>query len=270
MNQTQLNYFFSLLERFGWLGNWLFFFIAFVECVPFAGSVFPGGAIIVIAGFLAAQGYFNVIDVIIFAALGALIGDSLSYMLGRWSGNWIRKKKFISAEQITKGEQFSRKYGAPGIYWSRVFGTPTAIVPFISGTTRIKPQKFFFWNFFGGITWSVSHVIVGYFSGNILSVIIHKWSGRLSLIAIICLSVILLYWLIRKHHENIGRLYSKASKNFTEKLLSLPWFKKFIARFPVLDEFFNTKIHQEKILGGFIGGTILIIFYILVLILDLV
>ncbi len=260
----------DILAKFGWLGNWLFLFIALIECIPFLGSVFPGGTLIFIAGFLAAHGYFNVYDVLIFATLGALIGDYSGYALGRWGGNWLRRKNIIKAELITKGETFFNKYGAPSIFWGRFIGAARAIVPFIAGSTRMRQRTFFFWNFLGAIGWAITHVTLGYFSGNIIALVIHKWSRGLGLIILGAALVFFIYWLIKKHHQNIWRYYMRSSQKFTEKLFSLRWFQKLTGNYPIAGEILGSGIRPEKIFGAFLISFILIILYILVLALDLV
>jgi len=270
MDPQQVTYFFNILAKFSWLGNWLFLSIAFIETIPVIGSIFPGGTLIFVGGILAGQGYFNVVDVFIFATIGALLGDAASYFLGRWGGNWVRRKQILKEETIIKSEKFFNKYGAPSIFWVRFSGATWATIAFISGSTRVKARVFFFWNLLGTIAWALTRVLLGYFSGNIIAVVIRKWTDRLGLILLVSIIVIFLYWLINKHHKNIKDRYIKASHNFTKKLFSLTWFKKITLRFPVISEFFKTKISQEKILGGFIGLIILIILYILVLILDLI
>lgn len=266
----QIAYLLSTLIRFDYLGSWLFLIIAFIECIPLLGSIFPGGTLIFIGGALAAQGDFNVAGLVIFAAIGAMLGDYSSYMLGRWGRKWIREKKIIKDETILKSELFFYKYGAPGIFWARITGSTWATMPFISGSLHIKQKTFLFWNCSGAIVWSLTRVLFGYFSGNIIAVIIRKWTHRLGAIILIALLIFILYWLIKKHHENIWRWYVTASVNFTKKLFSFTWFKKITARYPILDEFFKIKTSQEKILGGFICLVILSILYILVLVLDLV
>ncbi len=266
----KLQFFLSVLAKFGWLGNWLFLFIALIECIPFVGSVIPGGTLIFIAGFLAAHGYFNVYDVFIFATLGAIIGDYSGYALGRWGGNWLRRKNIIKTELITKGEVFFHKYGAPSIFWGRFIGATRAIVPFIAGSSKMSQQSFFFWNFLGAIGWSLSHVVLGYFSGNIIATVIHKWSSRLAIILGLALVVFLIYLLIKKHHQNIWRYYVRTSEKFTEKLFSYRLVQKVTGYYPITGELFQTRISQEKIFGGFLISLILIILYLLVFVLDVI
>jgi len=262
--------FLSLLDKLGWMGNWLFLFIAAIECIPFIGAVIPGGTLIFVAGFLAAHGYFNVYDVLIFSTLGALLGDYSGYALGRWGGNWLRRNKIISAELITKGEEFFHKYGVPSIFWGRFIGAARAIVPFIAGSTRLKPKIFFFWNLIGAIGWAITHVLLGYFSGNIVAIVIHKWSHRLSIIVIIGLLVLFFYWLIKKHHQNIWRYYVRTSEILTNKLFVYSWFQKLTGQYPIAGELFQNQVNPLKVFSTFLASLILIILYSLVLILDLI
>lgn len=270
MDPQQNAYFLQLLAKFSWLGNWLFLAIAFVETIPVLGGIFPGGTLVFVGGILAAHGYFNIVNLIIFATIGALLGDITSYFLGRWGGNWVREKKILKEATIARSEAFFNKYGAPSIFWARFSGSTWATIPFISGSTRVKFKIFLFWNLLGTVGWAIARGLLGYFSGSIIAVVIRKWTDRLGLILLIAAIIAFAYWFINKHHQNIWRYYVSASQTFTEKLFSFAWFKKLIARYPIINEFLKTKISQEKILGGFIGLVILSILYILVLILDLV
>ncbi len=269
MNQ-ETNYLLSILLKFSWLGGWIFLFIAMFECIPFIGYVFPGGTLIFMAGILAGHGYFNPIYILIFSTIGAFCGDLLMYFFGRWGGKIIREKNIIKEANIIRSENFFKKYGASSIFWTRFSGSTWATMPFISGSMKVKTRVFLFWNALGALGWSATRVLLGYFSGNIIAVIIRKWSDRLATILLVLAVIAFLYWFINKHHQNIWRWYVKLSQNFCNKLFSQSWFKKLLTKYPVIDEFIQTKISQEKILGGFIGIIILVLLYSLVLILDLI
>ncbi|MFA6995439.1 MAG: DedA family protein [Patescibacteria group bacterium] len=262
-----LNLFLSLFDHFGRLGNWLFLFIAMFECVPFIGAIFPGGTLISVGGFLAAQGYFNVQDIIIFALVGAVIGDYVSYLLGRWGRPWLEKNKIIRPELLHKGEAFFIKYGNKSIFWGRFIGPLRAVVPFVAGTSRLKQGPFLFWSTASSIIWAGFTVGLGYFSGNIIAVVIRRWSHRLGLILIILIAIGLLYWLIRKHGQSFWLDFKKHSHVFTEKLLSGRWYAVLDEHYPVISELEWTHAKEEKIYGLFLAIVVLIFLYILVLVL---
>jgi hypothetical protein len=134
----------------------------------------------------------------------------------------------------------------------------------------MKARSFFFWNSLSAIGWAFYNVLIGYFSGNIISIILKKGTHRLWIVIGVVIIGIAVYWLINKKGQNIWGYFVKKSQQFAETLFDKNWFKNFASRYPVVSEFFQTKVSQEKIFGGFIGSIILIILYILVLILDLI
>ena len=93
----------NLLIQFAWLGDWLFFTLAFIESAPFIGVFIPGATLVSVGGFLASQGLLSTWHIIIFATIGAIIGDFFSYSLGRWGGAWIKSKKIFIIKR--KGER---------------------------------------------------------------------------------------------------------------------------------------------------------------------
>lgn len=265
--ESGFNFFLSIVKNFGWLGNWLFLFIAMVECIPFIGVIFPGGTLIYIAGFLAAQGYFAVWKVIIFATIGAIIGDYLGYSLGRWGRPWLEKRRIIKPKLLHKGEKFFTKYGNKSIFWGRFIGPTRAVVPFIAGTARMKQKSFILWSIAGSIVWSSFNAGLGYFSGNIIAIIVRKWSHKLGGALLILIIIALLYWLIRKHGQNFWLSFKKHSQLFTAKLLAGRWYTILDQRYPVISELTQTHQEEERVFGFFLAIIILIFLYILALVL---
>jgi len=58
------------------------FLLSFGESLVFVGLIIPGSVAVIVAGFLASQGFLDVGDLFIWASLGAVLGDSLSFNLG--------------------------------------------------------------------------------------------------------------------------------------------------------------------------------------------
>lgn len=262
-------FFFILMGRFGWLGNWLFLFIALAECFPFFGAFFPGGTLISIGGFFAAQGYFSLEKIIIFSIIGAFTGDYLSFSLGRWGAAWLSKKNIVKAETIAKGEVFFQKYGSKSILWGRFFGATRAVIPFIAGASKMKQRTFLIWNLIGAITWSLFSACLGYFSGNILATIIRKWSHKLGFLLILMAAVWLIYWLVRKHGQSIIQYFKKQSQAFSDKLASSRLVNKLDKDKLMASELAAKNTSQEWLFGIFLWVVALATLYILTMFLDL-
>lgn len=260
----------SLLKEFAWLGNWFFFFLAFIESAPFVGVFIPGASLISVGGFLAYQGYLNTWDIILYSTLGAIVGDFFSYSLGRFGGKWIKKKKEKNYSILQHGENFFYQYGNKSVFWGRFFGPIRAIIPFIAGLSKMKLRPFIFWNIASAIGWAILNVFLGYFSGTLVVAIFKKWSNGLSLILIIVIIITTLYWLIKKRNQSIKNSFRSSSQNFTQKLFTYNWFNKLNTHYPFITTFFKESKHAtEKIFGSVLVLSFLIIIYVLIIILDI-
>lgn len=260
----------NLLIKFAWLGNWLFLALAFVESAPLVGVFIPGATLISVGGFLASQGILNVWDIIFFASIGAILGDFFSYSLGRWGGEYIKRKGIINRTLIFHGEKFFAKYGNKSIFWGRFFGPIRAIIPFIAGLSRMKRRPFIFWNILSAISWAVVNVFLGHFSGTLLVTIFKRWSNKLTFVLFILLIISIFYWLIKKKGKSIKNSFRADSFLLVEYLNSKKWFQNLIERFPFIADFFNeSKYAPEKLFASVIIFSFLVLVYLLILILDI-
>ncbi len=262
-----INFFLHILKDFSWLGNWLFLFLSFIECIPFLGAVFPGGTLVSIGGFFAAQGYFNVWDIIIFSSVGAVLGDYLGYSLGRWGRPWLKEKNIIKPELMEKSEKFFHKYGNMGLLWGRFVGATRAIVPFSAGASHMKHRSFLLWNILGAIIWAFFNVGIGYFSGNIIAMVVHKWSQKFGLIIVGLVLIGLVYWLVKRHGRGLWFNLKKQSHILMKKILAGHWYTFLDKRYPIISEFTETPRKEEKVFSFLLIVVILIFLYILALIL---
>jgi len=259
----------SLLKEFAWLGNWLFFMLAFVESAPFIGVFIPGASLISIGGFLSYQGYISAWDIIFFSTLGAILGDFFSYSLGRWGGDWIKNKKIINYGILRHGEIFFEEHGNKSVFWGRFFGPIRAIIPFIAGLSKMKQGSFIFWNISSAISWAMLNVSLGYFSGSLIISIFKKWSSGLSLIFVMFSIIATIYWFIKKKNQSIKTSFYNSSLQFTEKLKTYSWFINLNNRYTFIHDFFKEAKNPEvKLYSSFLSISLLIITYILILILD--
>lgn len=264
-----INFFLAIFGRFDWLGNWLFLFISLAECVPFIGAFFPGGTLISIGAFFAAQGFFNIWGLIIFSVIGAIIGDYIGYAAGRWGGKWLEKKGIVKTAWLMKGEEFFQKYGTRSLLWGRFIGATRAAMPFIAGISKMKQGTFLFWNVISTLLWAVWSIGLGYFSGNLIAVIIEKWSHKLTAALPLLAIAALIYLIIKKHGESYWQYFKHSSFTFMDKITAKAWFQTLSQRQPAIPEIVSAKKSQEQIYAGFLTLLSLLIIYLLALIFDL-
>ena len=150
----------QLLSTWGYLA--VFLFVA----VESTGIPFPGETMLITAGAYAGAGHLKIQYVIAAAALGAITGDNLGYLVGRTGGRDIvlRYGKYIRVDEakLDAAERFFARYGDKTVFFGRFVAVLRAWAAFLAGLNRMHWAKFFFFNAAGGITWSLLYGILAF------------------------------------------------------------------------------------------------------------
>src|SRR5207244_12581884 len=126
------------------------------------------------------------------AVLGSICGITLSYLLGRGSGNYLAKSRF-AASRLENARRWFERFGG----WTLVFGyfVPGIrnLIGFTSGMMRLKPRFFAPYAYSGAVISSLTCVGLGYFLGSQAS-----WAmaslGRAGVVAIAAMAIFLIRW----------------------------------------------------------------------------
>lgn len=246
------DFFTSLLpavQHLGFVGYWLVLLVSFAESLAFVGEFVPGGILVILAGFLSAQGYLDLGDLIWFAAIGAILGDSLSYWLGSKGARFFRNEnRILKLSHLEKGEQFFKKYGEKSILLGRFIGPMRPIVPFVAGLFRMRQRTFLFWNIVSGFLWAAGYLLLGYFFGGAANVI-EVWTTRAAFFAFIALVSILVLWLLIKRSRRIFYFFFSIAVSIRDAIVSNPDVQKLVGRHPHIFAFLKRRYNKEKFSG---------------------
>lgn len=139
--------------------NWailVIFLLAFGESMALISLLIPATAILIAVGALIGGNVLPFLPIWLAASMGAILGDWLSYWLGKhYHQQIIALWPLCKHPQIiTKGENFFSRWGGAGIFIGRFFGPLRAIVPLIAGTMRVQPFKFWLANITSAPIWA--------------------------------------------------------------------------------------------------------------------
>src|SRR3712207_3499228 len=73
---------------------WTYVYLFLVSALDVVFPVVPSEASVITAGVLASSGDLILPLVIVLAASGAILGDNISYFVGRFAGHWVRRRFF--------------------------------------------------------------------------------------------------------------------------------------------------------------------------------
>lgn len=189
--------------------------IAFAETTIGIGLLIPGSTIILFMGGMAAKGYFNLFYLIIFAVIGAILGDNLNFFIGKKYGLKIFEKGlwFVKPVYFKKGQKFWEKHGSKSVFIGRFIPSIKEIAPLIAGTFNMKRSSFMLWNFLGAIGWGLVWILPGYFFSQSLD-IAKIWLTRTGFFLTIIFVIFVIFYIIKT-------IVIKKGKSFFALLLSL-------------------------------------------------
>ncbi len=137
------------------------------ECM---GIPLPGETGLLIAAAAAGSGkIFNIYWVIIVAASGAIIGDTLGYWIGRKGGRRVVLKLMrrfgIKEGHLEKAERFFARHGGKAVFFGRSVSYLRVLTALIAGVSHMHYPKFLLFNAMGGITWAVVFGCAAFYFG---------------------------------------------------------------------------------------------------------
>lgn len=177
-----------------WLSIAFIFLIALGECVFILGLFVPSTPVLLLAGSLMAVGKLQFWPIYLTAVVGAIIGDAISYWVGRLLEHRIKDVwPFVNYKpQIAKGEEFFRRHGGKSVFIGRFIPGVKAIVPGVAGMLGMPWPRFFVINVISAFAWAAAHILPGLLFSNWLKSIglsiefVIVW-GTIALIAIYAL-----------------------------------------------------------------------------------
>jgi len=149
------------------------FALAFGESLAFISLLIPAWAALVGIGALIGSSGLNFWPIWVAGAIGAALGDWLSYWVGGKLGPPVAQVWPLSRhpDLIPKGERFVTKWGVLGIFIGRFFGPLRASVPLVAGIFKMPYWRFQFANFTSAFVWAGVLLTLG----DVISKII-KWA----------------------------------------------------------------------------------------------
>jgi len=165
------------------------FLIIFCETGLVFFPFLPGDSLLFIAGALAGTGMLSLPLLILVTASAAILGDTVNFWIGRYAGTSLvngRFSAFVKGEWIDKTRLFYEKYGGVTIIVARFVPYVRTFAPFLAGVGEMHYRSFLVANVVGGVLWTSSLILAGYFIGNIPFVQDHM-SLLMWLVLIICI-----------------------------------------------------------------------------------
>jgi membrane protein DedA with SNARE-associated domain len=196
---------------FAWIGEAADWLLAFAKAHPeattiiafvvsfgesFAGIAFlvPGTTILIGLGAVLRETGGTFWPVWLAAAVGAILGDWISYWIGH------RYKEHVLAvwpmsryrPQMDTALKFFARWGVWGIFLGRFLGPFRATVPLVAGISQMKFWPFQIANVTSALIWSASLLVLGAVGWDAVKTAWHWLPGWLIVVLAVCAAALLL------------------------------------------------------------------------------
>jgi membrane protein DedA with SNARE-associated domain len=141
----------------------IMFITAFGESFAFLSLLFPGTTLLIAAGTLMKGGTLPMWPILIGAVVGATLGDSVSYWLGRRYGGGIANiwPFTRNPELLPSGIEFFQRHGGKSVFIGRFFGPVRAVIPLAAGIMQMSRPRFWAANFVSALVWAPMLLFIG-------------------------------------------------------------------------------------------------------------
>ncbi|MBM7490611.1 membrane protein DedA with SNARE-associated domain [Micromonospora luteifusca] len=131
----------------------------------------PSEIVLALAGFLAHEGQFNVVVVVLAATAGSLVGALVLYWLGAALGEerlkrWLDRIPLVDSDDLEKADRWFERHGRWAVLIGRVVPVVRSLVSVPAGANRMPLGEFILLTTIGSGVWNGLIVGAGYALGN--------------------------------------------------------------------------------------------------------
>jgi membrane protein DedA with SNARE-associated domain len=148
-----------------------YFAVAFLVAVESFGVPLPGETIVVAAALYAGHTHrLSVWAIFAVAAVAAIVGDNIGYLLGRTGGERLIRRygRYVRLDEakLQVVRNLFDRHGAKVVFFGRFVSILRTYAAFFAGTTRMPWRRFLIYNAAGGVLWAALYTFASYGLGD--------------------------------------------------------------------------------------------------------
>lgn len=187
-----------------------------ITMIESMGIPAPGESAVIAAAIYAATTHaFGIVPLVASAAIGAMIGDNIGYLIGRSFGFRLLDryggKVGLTPPRIRLGRYLFQRHGSQVVFFGRFIAILRTFTALLAGAIRMDWKRFLLANALGATCWASLYGFGAYALGHE----VHRLEGPVAIgFGIAAVIVVGALIILTRRHE--GRLQREADAAFTD------------------------------------------------------
>ena len=147
----------------------------------------------------------NVLLIVLFGTLGAMLGAIINYFLAMWLGrpiiyafsdSKVGHLCLLSSEKVKKAEDYFNDHGKVSTFVGRLIPGIRQLISIPAGLSKMNFGQFLLYTFLGAGIWNIVLALLGYIAHGQMD-LIHAYSHELSIAIMALLAVAVIYFIAK-------------------------------------------------------------------------
>ncbi|MFG3711278.1 DedA family protein [Micromonospora sp. NPDC047730] len=174
----------------------------------------PSEIVLAMAGYLAGEGRFNVVLVVLAATAGSLVGALVLYWLGAVAGEdrlkrWLDRLPLVDRDDLERADRWFERHGRWAVLFGRMIPVVRSLVSVPAGANRMPLPEFVAFTTLGSGVWNSLFVGLGYALGSRWQRI-ERYSDWFDYGIVAVLVVMIVWWAVKKSRRRRARHRDRA------------------------------------------------------------
>jgi len=224
----------QFLHQHTFYSGLLVFFVVFCEAT-LIGVVIPGTITMSVFGFLIGSGVIPPTSTIIWAMVGGILGDYISYLWGRCYKDRLQNVwPFRTHPKLLEhGKKFFAKHGGKSVIIGRFVGPMHSMTPMVAGMLNMSQRRFLLAAIPSIILWALAYLLPGILLGALALKLPPKIATQFMVGLVLTIVIIwALVWLAQHFLKRLCRFtdgYIKKLWHYLKSHHSLHWIPKLLS-----------------------------------------
>ncbi len=147
----------------------------------------------------------NVLLIVLFGTIGALLGAIINYLLAMWLGrpiiyafadSKVGHLCLLSSEKVKKAEDYFNDHGKVSTFVGRLIPGIRQLISIPAGLSKMNFGQFLLYTFLGAGIWNIVLALLGYIAHGQMD-LIHAYSHELSIAIMALLGIVVVYFVVK-------------------------------------------------------------------------